>query len=126
VFVKPASGPEGWLTQAAELTSSDVSNGDEFGGALAISGEVIVAGAPGHPTGKNTEQGAAYTFVEPATGWRTTTETGELLATGGAAGDKLGLSVAISAGTILLGAPNRAVGGNLAQGVVYALPGPLN
>jgi hypothetical protein len=118
-FVKPASGWEGSLAQAAELTASDPGAGDQFGGALAISGGLVVAGAPGHATAKNTEQGAAYAFVEPATGWRSATETEELVASGGAAGDKLGLSVALANDTILLGTPDRAVGKSLAQGAVY-------
>ncbi len=123
VFVKPASGWAGSLTQTAELTASDPGKGDEFGGALAISGGLIVAGAPSHATGMNTEQGAGYAFVEPATGWRTTTETDELIATGGAAGDRLGLSVALSGDTILLGAPDRAVKRALGRGAVYAFRG---
>jgi FG-GAP repeat len=123
VYVKPASGWHGSLTQTAELTASDSGRGDQFGGALAISGGLIVAGAPGHTTGKNTEQGAGYAFVKPAHGWTTTTETGELNASGGAAGDKLGLSVAFSGDTILLGAPDRAVNKDLGQGVVYVFRG---
>jgi hypothetical protein len=123
VFVKPVSGWVGSLTQTAELTASDPGKDDQFGGALAISGGLIVAGAPGHAIGKNTEEGVAYAFVKPATGWSTTTETAELIATGGAAGDKLGLSVALSGDTVLLGAPNRTVGKHLAQGALYAFRG---
>jgi hypothetical protein len=119
VFVKPAFGWRGSLTQTAELTASDTGNGDQFGGALAISGELIAIGAPGHASAKNTEQGAGYAFVKPATGWRTSTETGELIAAGGAAGDKLGLSILLSGDTILLGAPDRAVNRDLGRGVVY-------
>jgi hypothetical protein len=119
VFVKPASGWDGSLTQTAELTASDPGKGDQFGGALAISGGLIVVGAPGHATGKNAEQGAGYVFTEPATGWKTTTESDELTTRGGVAGDKLGLSVALSAATILIGAPDRAVNSDLGQGVVY-------
>jgi hypothetical protein len=120
VFVKPATGWVGSLTQTAALTASDPGKGDQFGGALAISGGLIVAGAPGHATGKSTEQGAGYAFVKPATGWITATETGELIATGGAEGDKLGRSAALSGDTIFLGAPDRAVNRDLGQGAVYA------
>jgi hypothetical protein len=120
VFVKPASGWAGSLTQTAELTASDPGKSDQFGGALAISGGLIVAGAPGHATGKNNEQGAAYAFVKPATGWRTTTQTDELTATGGAEGDKLGRSVGLSGDTVLLGAPDRSVNRDPGQGAVYA------
>jgi hypothetical protein len=121
VFVKPAAGWAGTLTQTAELTASDPGKGDELGGALAISGGEIVIGAPGHATGKSTEQGTGYVFVKPVTGgWQTATETNELVAKDGTEGDKLGLSVALSENTILLGAPDRAVNKNLAQGAVYA------
>jgi hypothetical protein len=123
VFVKPASGWAGSLTQTAELTASDPGKGDQFGGALAISGGLIVAGAPGHATGKTTEQGAGYTFLKPAIGWRTTTETDELIAADGTEGDKLGRSVALSGDTILLGAPDRTVKRDLGQGAVYAFRG---
>lgn len=124
VFVRPGSGWAGSLTPAAELTASDPGRDAEFGGALAISDGLIVAGAPGHTTGKNNEQGAGYVFVKPITGWRTTTESSELTAAGGAAGDKLGLSVALSKDTVLLGAPDRTVKADLLeQGAVYAFRG---
>jgi trimeric autotransporter adhesin len=123
VFVKPASGWAGSLTQTAELTASDPGKRDEFGTALAISGGLIVAGAPFHEVGTHTEQGAAYVFVKPATGWTTATETGELIATGGAEGDHLGRSVALSGDTILLSAPDRAVKRKPGQGAVYAFRG---
>jgi trimeric autotransporter adhesin len=119
VFVKPAHGWAGSLTQTAELTASDPGQSDQFGGALAVSGGQIVVGAPGHTIAKNTEQGAGYVFVEPANGWRTTTETSELTAAGGAAGDRLGLSVALSGDTILIAAPGRAENGELGHGALY-------
>jgi hypothetical protein len=123
VFVKPSSGWAGSLTQTAELSASDPGKDDELGGALAISGGLVVAGAPGHAIGKNGEQGAAYAFLKPATGWRSATETAEMTAAGGATGDKLGLSVALSGDTILLGAPSRTVNKVLEQGAVYAFGG---
>jgi hypothetical protein len=123
VFVKPASGWAGSLAQTAELTASEPGKGDQFGGALAISGGLIVAGADLHATGKNIAQGAGYAFVKPASGWRTTTETDKLIASGGAEGDKLGRSVALSGDTILLAAPNRTVTKVLAQGAVYVFRG---
>ena len=119
VFEKPGSGWAGSVTESAELTASDPGTGDQFGSALAISGGLIVAGALGHTTAKDSDQGAGYVFVEPTTGWRTATQTSELLAAGGVPGDKLGLSVALSGDTTLLGAPGRAVNGDLGQGAVY-------
>jgi hypothetical protein len=125
VFAKPASGWAGSLNPTAELSASDPGKGDEFGGALAISGGVIAAGAPSHAAGKSTEQGAGYVFVKPTTGWKTATETDELIAKNGAEGDKLGLSIAISGATILLGAPDHQVNDERAQGAVYAFPATI-
>jgi hypothetical protein len=120
VFVKPASGWAGSLTQTAQLADSDPGNGDQFGGALAISGATIAVGAPGHATGKSNEQGAGYVFDEPPTGWENATQTDELTAKDGTEGDKLGLSVALSGATILLSAPNHEVNKTRAQGAVYS------
>jgi hypothetical protein len=119
VFVKPVPGWAGSLNPTAQLAASDPGKGDEFGGALAISGGVIAAGAPSHATGKSTEQGAGYVFVKPTAGWKTDTETDELIAKNGTEGDKLGLSIAISGATILLGAPDHEFNQKRAQGVVY-------
>jgi hypothetical protein len=118
VFVKPASGWAGPHTQTAALTASDPGRNDQFGGALAINGDLIVVGAPGHVT----EKGAGYAFLKPGTGWGTSTETGEITAPSGASGDMLGGSVALATHSILLGAPNRAVKQVLGQGAVYAFP----
>jgi hypothetical protein len=120
VFVKPASGWAGSLTQTAQLAASDPGKDAQFGGALAISGATIVAGAPGHTAGKSSEQGAGYVFVEPPAGWENATETNELIAKDGTEGDKLGLSVALSEAAILLSAPNHEVNNTRAQGAVYS------
>jgi FG-GAP repeat len=120
VFVKPASGWAGSLTQTAQLAASDPGKGAQFGGALAISGATIAVGAPGHTTGKSSEQGAGYVFTEPSTGWENTTEADELIAKDGTEGDKLGLSVALTEAAILLSAPNHEVNTTRAKGAVYS------
>src|SRR5262249_44571024 len=100
VFVKPASG---WtdMTQTAKLTASHGTYADYLANSVAIDGNTVVAGAPGHAA----SNGAAYVFVKPAGGWADTTETAEL--TGGTFGDLLGYSVAISGNTVAAGAPPR-------------------
>ena len=66
-------------------------------------------------------------FTAPASGWRNTTQTAELTASDGAAGDELGSSVAISGTTIAAGAPGaRAVVGQGAKGVVYVFAQPAS
>jgi hypothetical protein len=119
----PASG---WAnaTQSAELTASDGAANDTFGRSVAISGSTIVVGAPIHMIGANIEQGAAYVFTMPASGWANATQRAELTASDGVAGDGLGASVAVSRSTIVVLAPDRKLGANGFQGAAYAFVNP--
>jgi hypothetical protein len=125
---KMAAG--GWAnrTQTAELTASDGATQDGLGFAVAVSGSTIVAGAPYvtfiSARGESSSQGAAYVFTMAAGGWANRTQTAELTASGGAVGDDLGSSVAVSGDTIVAGAPDHKVGGNVAQGAAYVFGGP--
>ncbi len=74
VFVEPTSGWGGTQNQTAKLTASDGNADDFFGDRLAIKGNTIAVGA----SGKNNNTGAAYVFVEPASGWKNMTQTAEL------------------------------------------------
>ena len=99
VYTEPQGG---WAdaTQTAELTSSDRVNGDGFGNGVAIDGSTIVVGAPD----RKGHEGAVYVFSEPAGGWVDATQTAELTASDGGAGDDLGYSVAVSGKTVIAGA----------------------
>jgi hypothetical protein len=103
VFVKPGTG---WanMHQTAVLTASDGASGDLLGYSVAISGGVVVAGAPFAAIGSNPQQGAVYVFQEPSGGWADMTQTAKLTASDGGAGDWLGFSVSISGSTIAAGA----------------------
>ena len=109
VFTRP---PGGWTSehQAAELTASDGGVADMLGQSVAISGRVIVAGAPEATVAANEDQGAAYVFVEPPGNWANAHETAKLTASSGAAEDALGQSVAISGDTVVAGAPEAVFG----------------
>ncbi len=96
------------LIQTAELRSSAAS--EWLGGAVAVSGDTIVVGAPAQDVGGNELQGAAYVFVRPASGWANATETAELKSSDGAKFDEFGVSVAISGETIVIGAPRHSFG----------------
>jgi trimeric autotransporter adhesin len=120
VFSAPSSGNWHDAYQTAELTASDGALGDGLGSSVAISGSTIVAGAPAHGAG-----GAAYVFSLPASGhWQSSTQTAELTASDGGAGDELGNSVGASAGTIAAGAPEHTVSANGGQGAVYLFSEP--
>jgi trimeric autotransporter adhesin len=119
VYVKPAGA---WVnaTETADLTAADPATGDQLGFSVSISGNVIVVGAPETTVGTKTNQGAAYTFVKPTTGWATTSKfTAKSESSDGAKGDQFGYSVAISGTTEAMGAISATVKSNAGQGAVY-------
>ena len=101
-----------WEPQAY-LKASDVYYGDQFGAAVAISGDTIVIGAPREDsgaTGVNGDRfstaapvsGAAYVFVRRGGTW---TEQAYLKASNTGRGDSFGRAVAIDGDTVAIGAP---------------------
>ncbi|HKB72525.1 MAG TPA: FG-GAP repeat protein [Thermoanaerobaculia bacterium] len=122
VFVKPASGWADTTTFAAKLTASDGVTDDGFGSSVAILGDTVVVGATQFNIGS---KGAAYVFVKPASGWKSTSAfTAKLTASGGFNSDAFGSQVAISANTIFVGASDARVGANAGQGAVYVFEEP--
>ena len=68
-----------------------------------------------------------YVFTKPASGWADETQAAKLTASGGAVGDGLGHSVAISGTTIAAGAPGPLVDDDIAgQGAVYVFTKPAS
>lgn len=102
VFVRPTGGWSGQVTESAQLTASDGISGEALGSSVSISGNTIVAGAPGMLP-PYAQSGAAYVFAEPASGWKTSTQTAKLTTTDGAG--HVGTSVSISGNTVAVGAP---------------------
>ncbi len=99
-------------TQQAKLTASDGAAYDQFGYAVAISGSTAIVGADG----KNSGTGAAYVFVRSGTTWK---QEAELTAADGASNDQLGLSVAMSNSTVVVG----AVHNGSVKGAAYVFVG---
>ena len=106
--------------QMAKLTASDKFASDNLGSSIAVSGDgtTVVVGAPGVLSGT----GAIYIF-QKGSGWATVTGTQnyKLAALDGAAGAKLGYSVAISydGTTIAAGASDASISGAAQVGAVY-------
>jgi hypothetical protein len=111
VFIEPAGG---WsnATQTAKLTASDGSQYDDLGFSASVDGGVVATGAPNATVGGNQGQGAAYVFVEPASGWVNMTQTAKLTASGGYQGDSLGSSIAIHGDRVIAGAPDYSHSSN--------------
>ncbi len=131
VFKEPAGG---WTPSATGEAASAVLTpsgaGGEMGGYLAVSGQTLVAGAPGagsDPSAFTDRAGAAYVFEAP---WKTGTETAELTAPDVDSqatltkGGYLGAGVATDGTTIAVAAPEQGSGTTNGVGAVYvyALP----
>jgi uncharacterized repeat protein (TIGR01451 family) len=99
VFVRDGSS---W-TQEAQLLPSDGTFDDFFGGAVGISSDTVVVGAP-TDLGFFQYRGSAYVFHRSGGTW---TEQQKLSAPNPGAVDWTGHAVAISGDTVALGAPTR-------------------
>jgi hypothetical protein len=112
-------------TETAKLTASDGAADDEFGHSVAISGDMVVVGAHWDDWGSGSifNEGSAYVFDRPGSGWANGTETARLTAAGGEPGDEFGHSVAISGDTLMVGAIYGEVGGSPSLGSVYVFEG---
>lgn len=114
VYVYVRSG--GAWTQQAYLKASNIGASDQFGYAVAISGDTLVVGAPGESssaTGVNGNQsdnsagssGAVYVFVRGGTVW---SQQAYLKASNTGSGDLFGLSVSLSGEILVVGAPGES------------------
>ncbi len=107
VFVYVKSGAT-W-SQQARIVASDGGASDEFGSAVALSGNTALVGAPGDAV----TAGSAYVFVRSGSVW---SQQQKLTVAGAQESDRLGESVAISADTALLGMPGD---GAASQGAAF-------
>jgi len=93
-----------FATQLAKLIAADGAANDNFGYSVAISDGIAVVGAH-NDDDKGESSGSAYVFEmsdsSDATSW---TQVAKLTADDGAVDDRFGVSVAISDGTIVVGA----------------------
>lgn len=106
-------------TQTAYLrppAAGNLQDDDQFGASVAISGDVIVVGAPGEdsdiatalPNEASADSGAAYVFRNNGTAWVQEAMVKATSIGTTAAGDRFGTSVGVSGDTIIVGAPHEA------------------
>jgi hypothetical protein len=94
-------GADGAWAQSAKLTPNDASAGDNFGAAVALSGDTALVGAYGNGD-KGATSGSAYVFQRTEDGaWN---QAAKLVPGEGAAGDWFGYSLALEGDTALVGA----------------------
>lgn len=119
VYRRPQGGWLGTVHPTATLTTGPapkpwVLQGSLGAVAINAQGNTIIAGAAnagyaehrsgGAKVSASPLVGAAYIFVEPSGGWADMTATAKLTASDGAAGDRFGETVGISANTVAIGA----------------------
>ena len=106
VFQRDQGGVGTW-GEVTKLTASDAEAFDSVGISVAFSGVTAVLGASDEDAGGN-EAGAAYVFERDEGGADNWGELKKLTASDPQAGDRFGLSVAITCGTVAVGAPGAA------------------
>jgi hypothetical protein len=91
-----------------KLIASDKSLGDQFGAAVAVSGNTAIVDSPFNDEA-GVDAGAAYIFVQNGFGW---VQQAKLIPSDAAAGDRFGGSVAIDENTAVVGAAFNADAGS--------------
>ncbi|MBK8466498.1 MAG: hypothetical protein IPL32_11760 [Chloracidobacterium sp.] len=106
-------------TQMQKLTSSDQQADDQFGFAVAISGNLAIISAAYHDISPSFNKGAAYAFVRCDGPW---TQHQKIIASNGAQFDVFGWTAAVSGNSVFLGSPNNRLVTNGPRGTVYVTP----
>jgi hypothetical protein len=107
-----------WTLQQ-KLTASEGANNDHLGQSVAIEGNTIIAGAPGHRAFDHPNQGTVYVYTRSGTTW---TQRASISPASAGVGDAFGTSVALAGSTIAAGTPNDSTNGGDA-GAVYVFTG---
>ncbi|MFN0123257.1 MAG: putative Ig domain-containing protein [Blastocatellia bacterium] len=87
--------------QEARLTANDTTVNDRLGSAVALSGQNLIAGAPGDDFPGKSDQGSAYAFRFNGSTW---TQDGKMSWSNGEAVDLFGHAVAIDGDVAVIGA----------------------
>jgi len=116
LLTTPSFGVADSFVQEQQLVAGDGAALDQFGSAVAISGDTAVVGAPYDTVAGMSQQGSVYVFIRTGSTW---TQQAQLFASDGAAGDEFGWSVAIDGDTIVVGADADDVFANIDQGTAY-------
>lgn len=102
-----------------KLVAADAAPTDEFGTALAISGDTAVVGAPS--AGPPGDAGVAYVFDKGPGGWA---QVARLQHSGAVDDDAFGMAVAIDGDVIVVGAPGVETGALLNTGAAFVFVRP--
>lgn len=112
----------GNISEYTPVTDPSGTPGDNFGHAVAMSGDYAIIGNPGDDIGANVDQGSASIFKFDGNGWVFMQKISESI---GAAGDNFGGSVAISGNYAIVGAylDNNGIIVNGGSATIYTFNG---
>ncbi len=106
IFERDQVDPALWV-QKKKLVGADTATGDLFGGAVSISGDVVVVGAQANQYGfTDRGEGAAYIFERDQDAPGAWGQVVKLIADDGQGGDLFGCSVSINGDVVVVGARN--------------------
>jgi choice-of-anchor B domain-containing protein len=117
VYIFEREGSGRWI-ERAKLTGGSSAPGDMLGRAVAIKGDVLLAGSPGHAE----NQGRVVVFRRSGSTW---TEQGTLVGSQANKGERFGAAVALDRDRALVGAPGQIFGDSAGAGraLVFRLSG---
>ena len=106
----------GVWTQQQRLHASDAGDSDGFGAGVCIEGDTAVVAAFAANTSSAPDSGAAYVFTRSGNVW---IQQQKIFASDGATNDHLGLALAMSGSTVIIGAPDDDHPGATDAGSAY-------
>ena len=106
----------GVWTQQQRLNASDAAADDGFGAGVCVDGDTAIVSAYIGNNSSGLDSGAAYVFTRSGTFW---TQQQKFAASDGAANDHFGLALAISGGTVIIGAADDDHPGATDAGSAY-------
>jgi hypothetical protein len=119
VYSKPRAGWKSTSHPTATLTAKKGLANDSLGAAVAIAGNTVFAGAPGHEGGAKAGDGLVYIYNKPARGWKSTSAAVTLSNPTTNRFDDFGLGLAVSGTTLIIGAPSHNIGTAVYAGIAY-------
>ncbi len=122
VFQKNQGGAGNW-GEVTRLLASDYQMNDEFGTSVAISNDLIVAGAPNDGYPGATHGGSAYVFRYDGSTWNQEDKVTPSDIVGGDY-DRFADAVSVCGNQVVIGRPSDDVNGDKA-GAVYVFGGPV-
>ncbi|KPA10827.1 conserved hypothetical protein, secreted, partial [Candidatus Magnetomorum sp. HK-1] len=105
---------DSWV-QMQKLVADDAENSDNFGYAVAISGDYAIVGAI-YKKIESIQTGAAYIFKRKDDTW---SQMQKIIASDGQSGDQFGYAVSISGDYAIVGAPFQGTATNYRRGEIY-------